>query len=110
MSSRHEIFGTSPSWSQYAERIASGRRADELEMQVKELAARFENAFWCPEIAAYTIALDERLSLVTSTRGNIPNAFNFAIANADKMVVRHNDAAVIARNHRHPGADTQIAC
>lgn len=43
-----------------ARRIGQTARADELEMQAKELAVRFDKAFWCPEIETYALALDGR--------------------------------------------------
>ena len=41
-----------------ASRLGKERLAIELESQSQDLAARFETAFWCPEIDTYAIALD----------------------------------------------------
>jgi glycogen debranching enzyme len=41
-----------------ARRLGFERRAIDLESQAKQLAARFEAAFWCPEIETYALALD----------------------------------------------------
>jgi glycogen debranching enzyme len=41
-----------------ARRLGWERRAIDLESQAEQLAARFEAAFWCPEIEAYALALD----------------------------------------------------
>lgn len=43
-----------------ARRIGQATRGAELDMQAKELAVRFDKAFWCPEIGTYAIALDAR--------------------------------------------------
>ena len=41
-----------------ARRLGWERRAIDLESQAQQLAARFEAAFWCPEIDTYVLALD----------------------------------------------------
>jgi glycogen debranching enzyme len=41
-----------------ARRLGWERRAINLESQAKQLAARFEAAFWCPEMQTYALALD----------------------------------------------------
>jgi glycogen debranching enzyme len=41
-----------------ARRLGRESRALELESQARDLAARFETAFWCPDIDTYAIALD----------------------------------------------------
>ena len=41
-----------------ARRLGWERRAIDLEIQAKQLAARFEATFWCPEIETYALALD----------------------------------------------------
>ena len=41
-----------------ARRLGWERRAIDLESQAQQLAARFEAAFWCPEIETYVLALD----------------------------------------------------
>lgn len=41
-----------------ARRLGWEQRAVELENQAEQLAARFETAFWCPEIDCYALALD----------------------------------------------------
>ena len=41
-----------------ARRLGQEGQALELENQARDLAARFEIAFWCPEIDTYAIALD----------------------------------------------------
>jgi glycogen debranching enzyme len=41
-----------------ARRLGDMRRAGELEEQAKDLAERFDAAFWCPEIDTYALALD----------------------------------------------------
>jgi glycogen debranching enzyme len=57
-----------------AKRIGMMARADELEMQAKELAARFDKAFWCSEIETYAIALDgqkRQCKVRTSNAGQV---------------------------------------
>jgi glycogen debranching enzyme len=41
-----------------ARRLGDMRRAGELEEQAKDLAERFDAAFWCPEIDSFALALD----------------------------------------------------
>jgi glycogen debranching enzyme len=41
-----------------ARKLGHEGRAGELEAQATRLAARFEEAFWCPEIDTYALALD----------------------------------------------------
>jgi glycogen debranching enzyme len=41
-----------------ARRLAWERKALDLENQAEQLAARFESAFWCPELDTYALALD----------------------------------------------------
>ena len=41
-----------------ARRLGNHARADVLDRQATELAVRFEEAFWCPEIGTYALALD----------------------------------------------------
>ena len=41
-----------------ARRLGWERRAAELETQARQLAERFETAFWCPDIETYALALD----------------------------------------------------
>jgi glycogen debranching enzyme len=41
-----------------ARRLGDETKATALEAEAKELALRFDAAFWCPEIATYALALD----------------------------------------------------
>jgi glycogen debranching enzyme len=41
-----------------ARRIGRDREAEKLDWEARMLAARFETAFWCPEIDTYALALD----------------------------------------------------
>lgn len=57
-----------------ARRMGDIARADELERQAKDLAARFERAFWCPEIGTYALALDgqkQQCKVRTSNAGQV---------------------------------------
>lgn len=57
-----------------AKRMGKMARADELEMQAKELAVRFDKAFWCPEIGTYALALDgqkRQCQVRTSNAGQV---------------------------------------
>src|SRR5271170_2440295 len=44
--------------AQCARRIGRGSAAQKLDGEAEALAARFEAAFWCPEIESYALALD----------------------------------------------------
>ncbi|ABD05744.1 Amylo-alpha-1,6-glucosidase [Rhodopseudomonas palustris HaA2] len=41
-----------------AHRLGLVARAEQLEQQAEQLAARFERAFWCEELGTYAVALD----------------------------------------------------
>lgn len=41
-----------------ARRLGRGAFADKLEVEAQRLAERFEDAFWCPDIGTYALALD----------------------------------------------------
>src|ERR1700674_3167246 len=44
--------------AQCARRLGNYSTARDLDAEASRLAARFESAFWCPEIATYALALD----------------------------------------------------
>jgi glycogen debranching enzyme len=57
-----------------ARRMGQVGRAEALERQAKELAARFEEKFWCPEIGTYALALDgqkRQCAVRTSNAGQV---------------------------------------
>lgn len=57
-----------------ARRLGQTARADELDRQAKELAIRFDKAFWCPGIDTYALALDgqkRQCQVRTSNAGQV---------------------------------------
>jgi glycogen debranching enzyme len=57
-----------------AQRIGQGDRALILEREARQLAERFERAFWCPDIGMYALALDgakEPCRVRTSNAGQV---------------------------------------
>ncbi len=57
-----------------ARRLGREREAEELDADAKQLAERFEAAFWCPEIETYALALDgakEPCRVRTSNAGQV---------------------------------------
>src|SRR5207344_1478831 len=57
-----------------ADRLGFTERARQLDTQAAQLAARFEDAFWCEEIGTYAIALDgdkQPCRVATSNAGQV---------------------------------------
>ena len=57
-----------------ARRLGNHAFADVLDRQATELAVRFEEAFWCPEIGTYALALDgakKQCKIRTSNSGQV---------------------------------------
>jgi len=52
------VFAAKSAAAKCARRLGHESRAVELERQAEQLAGRFEDAFWCPEIDTYALALD----------------------------------------------------
>ncbi len=60
--------------SRMARRMGKSARADELGAQARDLALRFDAAFWCPEIGTYALALDgqkQQCKVRTSNAGQV---------------------------------------
>jgi glycogen debranching enzyme len=57
-----------------ARRLGRDGEADKLETEAEQLAARFEAAFWCPELETYALALDgdkKRCAVRASNAGQV---------------------------------------
>jgi glycogen debranching enzyme len=54
------VFAAKQLAARCARLLGHKRRARELEIEATRLARRFEEAFWCPEIGTYALALDGR--------------------------------------------------
>jgi glycogen debranching enzyme len=75
-----------------AKRLASGaaRRlgrpadADRLDREAADLAQRFEDAFWCPEIETYALALDGKKNPCRVRTSNAGQVLFTGIASADR--------------------------
>ncbi|MFL5064647.1 MAG: glycogen debranching N-terminal domain-containing protein [Xanthobacteraceae bacterium] len=68
------VFAAKRLAAQCARRLGFQDRAVALETEARDLAARFERAFWCPEIEMYALALDgakEPCRVRTSNAGQV---------------------------------------
>ncbi|MBS0530389.1 MAG: amylo-alpha-1,6-glucosidase, partial [Proteobacteria bacterium] len=57
-----------------ARRLGLAEKAQRLDAEAEHLAARFEDAFWCPELETYALALDgakRRCAVRTSNAGQL---------------------------------------
>ena len=72
-----------------ARRLGKERMAIDLELQAQDLASRFEDAFWCPDIGTYAIALD---GAKTPCRARTSNAGQLLFTG----IVRPDRAAKVA--------------
>jgi glycogen debranching enzyme len=68
------VFAAKQLAARCARRLGHADRAAALERQAHDLAARFERAFWCPDIEMYALALDgakEPCRIRTSNAGQV---------------------------------------
>jgi glycogen debranching enzyme len=68
------VFAAKRLAARSALRLGKQQRARELAAQAVRLAARFEDAFWCPDIGTYALALDgekRRCEVRTSNAGQV---------------------------------------
>jgi glycogen debranching enzyme len=78
-----------------ARRLGHPERADALEQQARELAVRFEQAFWCEDLHTYALALDgakEPCRVRTSNAGQV----------LFSGIARPDHAAIVARTMLAP--------
>jgi glycogen debranching enzyme len=67
-----------------AQQIGQGDRAATLEREARELAERFERAFWCPDIGMYALALDGAKQPCRVRTSNAGQVLMSGIAAADR--------------------------
>jgi glycogen debranching enzyme len=68
------VFAAKRAAAKIAEALGHTTRAKRLEHEAQELAARFDDAFWCEEIGTYAIALDgdkRRCAVRSSNAGHL---------------------------------------
>jgi glycogen debranching enzyme len=68
------VYAAKLAAAQCARSLGRDEQADALEQAAAQLAARFEESFWCPEIGTYALALDgkkERCAVRTSNAGQV---------------------------------------
>jgi glycogen debranching enzyme len=68
------VFAAKQMAARWARRLGHPRAAARLESDAKQLAKRFEAAFWCPELGTYALALDgakEPCRVPTSNAGQL---------------------------------------
>ncbi len=67
-----------------ARRLGDADRADRLDAQAADLAAKFEDAFWCEDIGTYAIALDGRKAPCKVRTSNAGQVLWSGIARPDR--------------------------
>lgn len=67
-----------------ARRLGRGEHAARLETQARQLAERFEQAFWCPELDTYAVALDGAKKPCRVRTSNAGQVLFSGIARADR--------------------------
>jgi glycogen debranching enzyme len=67
-----------------ARRLGHEVRAAELETSAAQLARKFEDAFWCPEIGTYALALDGKKQPCRVRTSNAGQVLFSGIASADR--------------------------
>jgi glycogen debranching enzyme len=68
------VFAAKALAGRCARALGRGTQADALEAQARRLAERFEEAFWCPDIGTYALALDgdkQPCAVRTSNAGQV---------------------------------------
>jgi glycogen debranching enzyme len=68
------VFAAKQVAARWARRLGHTQTAGRLESEANQLAARFEAAFWCPELETYALALDgakEPCRVCTSNAGQL---------------------------------------
>ena len=83
---------------------ARTRRRDALERRRRELAERFEEAFWCPEIGTYALALDGHKRPCAVRTSNAGQVLFTGIAQPERAArsLPRSDAAAILHRLGHP--------
>jgi glycogen debranching enzyme len=78
------VFAAKQVAARCAARIGRMEDAEKLAAQAKLLAARFEAAFWCPEIETYAVALDGAKEPCRVRTSNAGQTLFTGIANPDR--------------------------
>ncbi len=84
------VFAAKRSAARCALRLGEAVLAHELDREASRLAERFEDAFWCPEIESYALALDGAKKPCAVRTSNAGQTLFTGIARADraKLVTR----------------------
>ncbi len=78
------VFAAKQTLARCARRLGHAAQAQKLEGEASELAARFEQAFWCEEIGTYALALDGRKRPCAARTSNAGQALFSGIARPDR--------------------------
>jgi glycogen debranching enzyme len=81
------VFAAKQVASRCALRLGHAKRARELHDQAQQLARRFEEAFWCPEIGSYALALDGEKKQCRVRSSNAGQVLFTGIARADRALL-----------------------
>ena len=68
------VYAAKLAAAQCARKLGNSAQADMLEKAATQLAERFEESFWCPDLGTYALALDgkkERCAVRTSNAGHL---------------------------------------
>ena len=78
------VFAAKRAAARCADKLGKRERARELERQAFELQRRFENAFWCPELNIYALALDGTKAPCRVVSSNAGQVLFSGIASRDR--------------------------
>jgi glycogen debranching enzyme len=77
------VYGAKAAAAELAAALGRPAEAEELRKQAEALRARFQQAFWCPEIGTYALALDGKKRPCRVRTSNAGHCLLTGIASAD---------------------------
>jgi glycogen debranching enzyme len=89
------VYAAKRMMARCARRIGRDRDADRLDSEAARLAAQFEDAFWCPDIETYALALDGQKKPCRVRTSNAGQVLFTGIADPER-------AALVARGLLRP--------
>jgi glycogen debranching enzyme len=78
------VFAAKTTIARCARKMNRIEQAERLEAQARQLAERFEAAFWCPELGTYALALDGNKEPCRVSTSNAGQVLFTGIARADR--------------------------
>jgi glycogen debranching enzyme len=89
------VFAARRAGAMCARRLGHTERAEVLESQAAALRRQFEEAFWCPDLGFYGLALDGQKRLCRVRSSNVGHALFCGIASPDRAIA---SAAALMRS------------